>query len=82
MLRRWKQLLERDSGFSLIELALVMLIVGILSATAGSLYLGYALDAKTVASILRAAGCGLRVARCALRVARCSGFAVGLARYP
>ena len=48
MLRRWKQLLERDSGFSLIELALVMLIVGILSATAGSLYLGYALDAKTV----------------------------------
>ena len=48
MLRRWKQLFERgqDSGFSIAELTLVMLIVGILSAAAVPLYLGYVTDAK------------------------------------
>jgi len=50
MLQRWKQRFERgqDAGFSLAELAIVLLIVGVLSATAVPLYLGYTVDAKTV----------------------------------
>lgn len=50
MFTRLKSLCGRgqDRGFTLVELLLVILIIGVLSAIGAPLYLGYAVDAKMV----------------------------------
>src|SRR5260370_3136047 len=49
---------EREAGFTLVELLIVILIVGILSAVAPPLYFGYTADAR-LAEAKALAGSGM-----------------------